>query len=101
MLPFLFVSRDRETVRVMAGVRLGQDTLSLFALFEVTFWLRNHIRLLRHRIRANDSLRDTISKLNEQLSAASAETARKHAAAYQAVFAECVGRYRALGEICP
>lgn len=47
---------------------------------------------------ANDSLRDTIAKLNEQLAAGSADTASQHAAAYQAVFADCVGRYRAMGE---
>lgn len=47
---------------------------------------------------ANDSLRDTIGQLNEQLATADETTARKHAAAYQAVFANCVREYRLLGE---
>jgi preprotein translocase subunit SecF len=47
---------------------------------------------------ANDSLRDTIDKLNEQLATADATTARKHAAAYQTVFEQCVREYRRMGE---
>jgi len=47
---------------------------------------------------ASDRLRDTNQTLQQLLAGASAETARKYAAAYQAVFADCVGRYRAMGE---
>jgi hypothetical protein len=47
---------------------------------------------------AADGLRNTTDKLGQLLSGASAETARKYAAAYQAVFADCVGRYSAMGE---
>jgi hypothetical protein len=47
---------------------------------------------------ASDRLRDTNQSLQQLLAGASAETARKYAAAYQAVFADCVGRYRAMGE---
>lgn len=47
---------------------------------------------------ASDRLRDTNQSLQQLLAGASAETARKYAAAYQAVFADCVGRYREMGE---
>jgi hypothetical protein len=47
---------------------------------------------------ASDRLRDTNQSLQQLLAGASAETARKYASAYQAVFADCVGRYRAMGE---
>lgn len=47
---------------------------------------------------AADGLRNTNDKLGQLLSGATAETARKYAAAYQTVFADCVGRYRAMGE---
>jgi hypothetical protein len=47
---------------------------------------------------AADGLRDTTDRLGQLLAGASAETARKYAAAYQTVFADCVGRYRAMGE---
>jgi hypothetical protein len=47
---------------------------------------------------ASDRLRDTNQSLQQLLAGASAETARKYAAAYQAVFADCVGRYRSMGE---
>lgn len=47
---------------------------------------------------AADRLRDTNTSLQRLLSGASAETARQYASAYQAVFTDCVGRYRAMGE---
>lgn len=47
---------------------------------------------------ASDRLRDTNYSLQQLLAGATAETARKYAAAYQAVFADCVGRYQAMGE---
>jgi hypothetical protein len=47
---------------------------------------------------ASDRLRDTNQSLQQLLAGASAETARKYASAYQAVFADCVGRYRTMGE---
>lgn len=47
---------------------------------------------------ASDRLRDTNQSLQKLLAGASAETARKYATAYQAVFADCVGRYSAMGE---
>jgi hypothetical protein len=47
---------------------------------------------------AADGLRSTTDKLGQFLAGASAETARKYATAYQAVFADCVGRYRSMGE---
>jgi hypothetical protein len=47
---------------------------------------------------ASDRLRDTNQSLQQLLAGASAETARKYATAYQAVFADCVRRYSAMGE---
>lgn len=47
---------------------------------------------------AADRLRDTNTSLQRLLSGASAETARQYASAYQAVFTDCVGRYRTMGE---
>lgn len=47
---------------------------------------------------ATDRLRDTNDKLGQLLAGATAETARKYASAYQAVFADCVGKYREMGE---
>jgi hypothetical protein len=47
---------------------------------------------------ASDRLRDTNQSLQQLLAGATAETARKYATAYQAVFTDCVGRYRAMGE---
>lgn len=47
---------------------------------------------------ASDRLRDTNQSLQQLLAGATAETARKYAATYQAVFADCVRRYSAMGE---
>lgn len=47
---------------------------------------------------ANVGLLDTIAELNKQLAVGSTDTARQHAAAYQAVFADCVGKYRGMAE---
>jgi hypothetical protein len=47
---------------------------------------------------ASDRLRDTNQSLQQLLAGASVETARKYASAYQAVFADCVRRYSAMGE---
>lgn len=47
---------------------------------------------------ATDRLRDTNTSLQQLLANASAETARKYASAYQAVFADCVGRYQQMGQ---
>lgn len=47
---------------------------------------------------ASERLRDTNQSLQQLLAGASAETARKYATAYQAVFTDCVGRYQAMGE---
>lgn len=47
---------------------------------------------------AADSLRNTSANILKLLPGASAETARAYASAYQAVFAKCVGEYKALGE---
>jgi hypothetical protein len=47
---------------------------------------------------AANGLRNTNDKLSQLLAGASAETARKYASAYQAVFADCVGRYSEMGK---
>lgn len=45
-----------------------------------------------------DKLRDTNATLQQRLATAPAETARQYAATYAAVFTDCEGRYRAMGE---
>jgi len=47
---------------------------------------------------ANDRLRDTNTELSKLLSSASPEAVRAYASAYQAVFADCVGEYRKMGQ---
>lgn len=47
---------------------------------------------------AADSLRNTSDRFSRLLPSATADAARQYAAAYQAVFTDCVGRYKALGE---
>lgn len=47
---------------------------------------------------SNDSLRNTSTGLLKLIPNASADTARAYAGAYAAVFADCVGRYKAMGE---
>jgi len=46
---------------------------------------------------AADRLHDTNTSLQQLLANAPAETARQYASAYQAVFADCVGRYQEMG----
>ena len=47
---------------------------------------------------AADSLRSTNASLQQLLSTATAETARKYASAYANVFNDCVGQYQAMGQ---
>jgi hypothetical protein len=86
---------DKEAAAAQENVWRGRvdDALALGAKNEQA--RRNDAAVAQ---RANDSLRDTNATLGKLLANASPETARAYASAYQAVFADCVGRYRAMGE---